>query len=162
VYLRTGLKLDVRTLGPPAPACGPPSGFPSTDCATPSSRVALLAVRASRGGGTLALAAGIPAARINDTGARTLNVLARDSSAAGEEPSLIGTRPNGSPWTAAEESWSRQSIGDGWVRYTTTIGGADGPLAGSITDPRSQIDFTATTNTPGSLVRLFGTKRLLP
>jgi len=162
VYLRTGLKLDVRTLGPPAAECGPPSGFPSTDCATPSSRVALLAVRGSRGGGTVALAGGIPAERINDTGARTVTAFARDASAAGDEPSLIGTRPDGSPWTAADENWSRESIGDGWVRYSTTIGGADGPLAASITDPRSFVDFTSTTNTPGSLVRLFGTKRLLP
>jgi hypothetical protein len=162
VYLKTGRKLDVRTLGPPSQACGPPSGFPSTDCATPSSRVALLAVRGSRGGGTVALAGGIPADRINDTGARTLTALARDASAAGEDPSLIGTRPDGSPWTAAEENWSRESIGDGWVRYETTIDGTDGPLAASITDPRSLVDFTSPTNTPGSLVRLFGTKRLLP
>jgi hypothetical protein len=119
-------------------------------------------VRASRGGGTVALAGGIPAARINDTGARTLTALARDASATGEEPSLTGTRPDGSPWAAADEKWSRQSIGDGWVRYTTTIGDADGPLAGSITDPRSSVDFTAATNTPGSMVRIFGTKRLLP
>jgi len=162
VYLKTGRKLDVRTLGPPSPTCGPPSGFPTADCVTPSRRVALLAVRGSRGGGTVALAGGIPAARINDTGARNLTVFARDASAAGKEPSLVGTRPDGSPWAAADENWSRQSIGDGWVRYTTTIGDADGPLAASITDPRSLVDFTATTNTPGSLVRLFGTKRLLP
>jgi hypothetical protein len=162
VYLRTGLKLDVRTLGPPAPACGPPSGFPSTDCAIPSRRVALLAVRGSRGGGTVALAGGIPADRINDTGARTLTVLARDASATTGIPSLIGTRPDGSQWTAVDESWSRQPIGDNWVRYTTTVDGADGPLAASITDPRSLVDFTSPTNTPGSLVRLFGTKRLLP
>jgi hypothetical protein len=119
-------------------------------------------VRASRGGGTVALAGGIPAARINDTGARTLTVLARAASAGSEEPSLIGTRPDGSPWTAVDENWSRHSIGDGWVRYTTTIGGGDGPLAASITDPQSAVDFTAATNTPASIVRIFGTKRLLP
>jgi hypothetical protein len=124
--------------------------------------VALLAVRGSRGGGTVALAGGIPAARINDTGARNLTVLARDASAVGKEPSLAGTRPDGSPWNAADESWTRKSIGDGWVRYTATIGGADGPLAASVTDPRSTVDFTAPTNTPAFLARLFGTKRLLP
>jgi hypothetical protein len=107
-------------------------------------------------------AGGIPAARIHDTGARTVTALARDASAPREEPSLTGTRPDGSPWAAADEKWSRQSIGDGWVRYKTTIGDADGPLAGSITDPRSSVDITATTNTPGSMVRIFGTKRLLP
>jgi hypothetical protein len=162
VYLRSGLKLDVRTLAPPTPTCGPPKGFPTADCVTPSPRVALLAVRASRGGGTVALAEGIPAARINDTGARTLTVLARGESAAGEEPSLIGTRPDGSPWGAAEEKWSRESIGDGWVRYTTMIRGTDGPVAGSITDPRSPVDFMAPTSTAGVLARMFGTKRLLP
>jgi hypothetical protein len=162
VYLRTGLKLDVRTLGPPSPACGPPLGFPSTDCVIPSRRVALLAVRGSRGGGTVVLAGGIPSDHINDRGARTLTALARDASATGREPSLVGTRPDGSPWAAADEDWTRQTVEDGWVRYTTRVGAADGPLAASITDPRSQIDFTSVTNTPGSLVRLFGTKRLLP
>ena len=161
VYLKTGRKLDVRTLGPPSPPCGPPSGFPTADCVTPSRKVALLAVRASRGGGTLALAGGIPAARITDAGARTVTALARDASAEGEEPSLTGTRPDGSPWSADEEKWSRKSVGDGWVRYATTIRGADGPLAASITDPRSPVDFTVPMP-PGSLVRQFGTKRLLP
>ena len=69
-------------------------------------------MRSSRGGGTVALAGGIPAARINDS-VRELTVLARDASAAGQEPSLIGIRPDGSFWEAAEETWSRQSIGDG-------------------------------------------------
>ena len=164
VYLQTGLKLDVRTHGPPGPACGPPVGFPTADCVTPSREVALLAVRASRGGGTVVLAGRIPAARIDDTGARTLTVLARGASAEGEDPSLIGIRPDGSPWEAADEEWSRESIGDGWVRYTTTTTteGAKGPVAATITDPLSAVDFTAPTNTPGSMVRIFGTKRLLP
>jgi hypothetical protein len=161
VYLKTGRKLDVRTLGPPGPTCGPPTGFPTPDCVTPSRKVALLAVRASRGGGTVALAGGIPAAHINDGGARTLTVLARGAPAEGEEPSLTGIRPDGSPWAPDKEKWSRKSIGDGWVRYTTTIRGLNGPLAASITDPRSAVDFTAPT-TPGLLVRIFGTKRLLP
>jgi hypothetical protein len=162
VYLKTGLKLDVRTLAPPTPTCGPPKGFPTADCVTPSRRVALLAVRASRGGGTVALAGGIPAAGINDTGARTVTVLARGASAAGEQPSLIGNRPDGSPWEAAQEKWTRQSIDDGWVRYTTTIPGTNGPVAGTITDPRSSVDFMAPTNTPAGSARIFGTKRLLP
>jgi hypothetical protein len=161
VFLRTGLKLDVRSLGPPSPACGPPHGFPSTDCAIPSKRLALLAVRASRGGGTAVLAAGIPSGHINDSGARTLTALARDASAAGDTPNLVGTRPDGSAWSAADERWSRRDIGDGWVRYATRLAGDNGPVAPTITDPRSAVDFTSPT-IPGSLVRIFGTKRLLP
>jgi hypothetical protein len=161
VFLRSGLKLDVRTLGPPSPPCGPPSGFPITDCATPSKRVALLAARASRGGGTAVLAAGIPSNHINDSGARTLVAVARSASAAGDTPSLVGTKADGSPWSASGERWGRRDLGDGWVRYVTRVPDGDGPVAPSITDPRSTVDFT-TPMTPGSLVRLFGTKGLLP
>jgi hypothetical protein len=161
VFLRSGLKLDVRTLGPPSPACGPPSGFPVPDCVTPSKRVALLAVRASRGGGTAVLAAGIPSSRINNSSAWTLTAVAHGASATGDDPSLVGTRSDGSPWSAAQEHWSRRDLGGGWVRYSTTVPDGNGPVAPSITDPRSGVDFT-TPITAGSLVRLFGTKRLLP
>jgi hypothetical protein len=161
VFLRTGLKLDVRTLGPPSPSCGPPSGFPVPDCATPSKRVGLLAVRASRGGGTAVLAAGIPWNRVDTYSARTLIAVAHGASAAGDEPSLVGTRSDGSAWSAGQEHWSHRDLGGGWVRYSTTVPDGDGPVAPSITDPRSGVDFT-TPMTAGSLVRLFGTKRLLP
>jgi hypothetical protein len=161
VFLRSGLKLDVRTLAPPSASCGPPSGFPITDCATPSKRVALLAVRASRGGGTAVLAAGIPWNHINDFGPRTLIAVAHGASATGEAPSLVGTNADGSPWSANQEHWSRRNLGGGWARYATTVPGKGGPIAPSITDPRSAVDFTVPL-APGSLVRLFGTKRLLP
>jgi hypothetical protein len=161
VYLDTGLKLDVRTLGPPGPTCGPPSGFPTADCVTPSRRVALMAVRGSRGGGTVVLAGGMPADRINDTGSRTLTALARDASAAGENPSLVGTRPDGSSWSVAEENRASRSAMVGCVtRRESAVPTA--PWPDRSPTRRSQIDFTAPTNTPGSLVRLFGTKRLLP
>ncbi|HEU5213398.1 MAG TPA: hypothetical protein VFU10_11560 [Gaiellaceae bacterium] len=161
VYLRTGLKLDVRTLAPPAPACGPPVGFPVSDCATPSRRVALLAVRASRGGGTVVLARGIPADHVTDTGAQGLTVVAREASAAGEQPRITGAHADGSPWSAADATWTRRPLGDGWVRYTTSITDGSGPVATSITDPYAVVDFD-TPAAPGTLAREFGTKELLP
>jgi hypothetical protein len=161
VYLKTDRKLDVRTFGPPPEPCGPPSGFPVSDCATTTRRVALLAVRASRGGGTAVLAGGIAAGHVEDRGARTLTAVARGASARGEDPLLVGARPDGSPWSAADEDWTRRSVGDGWVRYTATIRHGPGPLATSLTDPLSAINFDTPTP-PGALVRLFGTKSLLP
>jgi SAM-dependent methyltransferase len=46
-------------------------------------------------------------------------------------------------------------------RYTTTIEGRDGPMAPTINDPRSRVDFTKVIP-PGETVRLFGTKHVLP
>ena len=161
VYLRTGRKLDVRTYAPPAPSCGPPSGFPVSDCVTPSRRVALLAVRASRGGGTVVLARGIPAGHVTDTGARGLTVLARGAAAAGDVPRIVGAHADGSDWNPVDEAWTRRPLGDGWVRYTTSIADGNGPLATSISDPYSPVNFDTPT-APGTLAREFGTKELLP
>ena len=78
-----------------------------------------------------------------NAGARTLIAVAHGASATGDEPSLVGTRSDGSPWSAGQEHWSRRDLGDGWVRYSTMVRGGDGPVAPSVTDPRSAVDFTS-------------------
>lgn len=161
VYLRTDRKMDVRTY-PAAVSCGPRTGFPVSDCMEMSPRVAWLAVRGSPGGGTVLVADGLPAAGTDVGAARSITVVARGKSATGPEPDLVGNRKNGRPWSATDERWTRTPLGDGWVRYAARIRGHRGPMAWTLNDPRSKIDFSSPTRTPGQTVRLFGTKHLLP
>jgi hypothetical protein len=155
--------MDVRTYDPAVPPCGTPQPiFPGSDCATPSRRVAWLAVRASPGGGTVFVADGVPRGRLERSGTRRITALARGASAASpSRPLLVGNRPDGTPWSASDETWSHEALADGWHRYTTTIEGRDGPMAPTINDPRSRVDFTKVIP-PGETVRLFGTKHVLP
>ena len=160
-YLHTGRKFDVRTYGSAATDCGPPHGFPVAGCATPSPKVGLLAVRASAGGGVVILADGIPASGVGTMPVRQIVVVARGSSARGARPNLIGSTAHGKPWSASQATWARTPLPDGWARYTTTVSGRGGPVAPSLSDPRSAVDFSVAT-APGQEVRWFGTKNLLP
>lgn len=163
ILTRTGRRVDVRTFPAPTPACGPPRGFPVSDCARASSRVAWLAVRGSRKGGTVLIADGVRGGAHPEAGAtRSITAVTRDrSSVDARAPWLVGNRPNGKPWSATEEQWTREPLGDGWVRWTTTIRGHTGPMAPTINDPLSRVDFTAAA-TAGQIVRSFGARHLLP
>lgn len=161
VHLRTGRRLDVKPAAPAAAGCGAPSGFPVHDCAEASARVGWLAVRASPGGGSVVAASGIPRDRVADRSARRLVVAARDASRDGAAPLLVGTRPDGTPWSARDARWERRELGGGWTRYTATLTRGEGPVAASVTDPRSPVDFSLP-RTAGELVRMFGTRHVLP
>lgn len=162
-YLQTGREYDIRPdAPPPTDACPQVVEFPVQDCAEVSRTVAILAPRASRDGGSVIVAQGMPAGRVDQVGARRITVLARGVSAEQATPSLVGTLRDGRPWNAKRAAWTRSSEDDGWVRYETTLVGAARPLAWSLTDPRSPVNFANSTLTPGQSVRQFGTKHLLP
>jgi len=160
-YLHSGRKLDVRVYEQAANDCGPPRGFPIPACATPSPDVDFLAVRASKGGGVVILADGIPAAHVATAPVQQIVVLARGASARGASPRLIGAGAKGTPWSADQTNWVRTPLADGWARYATTISGRGGPVAPSLTDTRSRVNFNVPIP-PGTYVRWFGTKNLLP
>lgn len=160
-YLHTGRKFDVRPYGQSVANCGPPTGFPVPDCATPSPLVAFLAVRASSGGGSLILAEGFSSAIASTAPVRRIVVLARGASARGALPQLAGKTARGRPWSDRQATWVRVPLAGGWARYTTTLTGSNAPVAPSLTDPRSPVDFSAPIP-PGQLVRWFGTTNLLP
>ncbi|MBJ7518244.1 MAG: hypothetical protein JHC84_00990 [Solirubrobacteraceae bacterium] len=161
-YLQTGTAYDIRPDAPPGPTCDSSTTFPVQDCASVSRSVAVFAPRASQNGGTAILAEGMPSGAVDRVNPRRITVLARGVSAQGATPALIGTRRNGRPWTANAVRWTRQDAGEGWVRYETTLPRSGGPLAWTLTDPRSAVDFNNSTRTPGQSVRMFGTKHLLP
>ena len=160
-YLNTGRKFDVQNYGQPAVPCGTPPGFPDVHCATPSPQVAFLAVRASRGGGVVILAEGLSATTVGTAPVRRIVVLARGASARGATPQLVGKTARGRPWSADEATWVRVPLPNGWARYTAALTRTSGPVAPSLTDTRSPVDFTVPTDA-GQLVRWFGTKNLLP
>ncbi len=160
VYLRAGRKMDVRPYSADAKWCGRQTGFPLTDCAIPSRRAAWVAVRASRDGGIVLVADGIPTAGVERRGSRRIVALARGITARGATPPLVGNLPDGKPWSARDARWNRVPLKDGWVRFSA-IFAKKGPLAPTINDPRSPVDFAASP-TPGALARQFGTKHLLP
>jgi hypothetical protein len=161
VLLRTGLRLDVRPYAPPGPSCGRPPGFPINDCSAPTDQVDFLAPRALPHGGVVILAEGLPRDKVDLRGAGRITVLARGVSADGAIPLLVGNRPGGRPWSSRQASWTKDTLSDGWARYRTQIAGNRGPLAQTINDPRSKVDFIAP-GPPDQMVRLFGTKNLLP
>jgi hypothetical protein len=160
-YLNTGRKFDVEMYGPPAVPCGTPPGFPDPHCTTPSSQSALLAVRASKGGGVVILAQGFSTATVGTAPVRRIVVLARGASARGGKPELIGSAAGGRPWSAGLTAWIRVRLAGGWARYTAMLSGRSGPVAPSLTDTRSLVNFDAPVPA-GQLVRWFGTKNLLP
>lgn len=161
-YLETDRQYDIRPDGTPPQTCGAAGAFPVDDCAEPSRRVAIFAPRASRGGGSAIVASGVPAGKLATAGATEITVLARGASATGAVPSLAGTTASGRPWSPRSIRWTKTSAGGGWVRYTARVT-RPGPLAWSLTDPRSPVDFTnPQKNIADSLARQFGTKHLLP
>jgi hypothetical protein len=53
------------------------------------------------------------------------------------------------------------SGGDGWAIYTARIEGRQPPIASTLDDPNGRLDFT-NLGPPDQIVRVYGTKRLLP
>ena len=107
------------------------------------------------------LAEGLSATTVGTAPVRRIVVLARGESARGVTPQLVGETARGRPWSADQTSWVRVPLPDGWARYTAALPGTSRPVAPSLTDPRSPVDFTVPTPA-GQLVRWFGTKNLLP
>ena len=163
IALRTGKKLDVRPLGTASQSCGARTTFPFSDCAQMTGRVSLVGVRTARGGGTAFVADGLHRSAPTTDAPRRITAVAYGASARGPVPNLVGTSRDGKVvWTASDEHWQVARLPGGWARYTATLHDvANGPQAGTITDPRSQIDFQAPDRTAGQVVRLFGTKNLV-
>jgi len=160
VLTESDRRVDVRSYPPTAPACLANGRFPVDDCAPTGPTTSWLAVRGHRFGGS-AIRADV--ARGDDALkglAARIVVLARGTSASAG-PSLAGYTADGDVWTPQAGRWRRRALDDGWVRFETTDPGRKPPVAASLIDPRSTIDFAAGENLAAT-VRLFGTKKLLP
>lgn len=134
---------------------------PPRECEPLDSRAAWVRVRAHRGGGTVSVASLPSGAHRNWAAepARTLRVYARGDAVA-PAPALTGVTSAGNPWTSTGLKWRRVAGGDDWSIREATITGTP-PIATSVDDSRGAFDFT-NFGTPGGIVRIYGTKRLLP
>ena len=160
VLRRTGRLIDARILPPPESfPCGTHA---ASECARLPREVAWIRTRAYDGGGTVIVAPmqGDANARPFAVPARELVVYAESRDGAPEQPLVHAEDARGKPWTSREARWTRVDGGDGWTLFRGTLPGRR-PLAWSVTDPRSKVDFLALPP-PRDRVRLFGTDQLLP
>lgn len=134
---------------------------PPRECEPLDARSVWVRVRAHRGGGSV-IVASLPAIRSGNWAAattRTLRVYAQGDEARAPL-ALTGGTAAGRPWNADGLRWRTVASGDDWSIREATITGAP-PIATSLDDARGAFDFT-NFGTPGGIVRIYGTKRLLP
>jgi hypothetical protein len=164
VYMTLHRKYDIQvgTAAPPSPCAGAPRTFPIEACAATSKRVAAFVPRATKGGGAVIVANGIPAQGLATTAPRTITVTATGDAASGPVPALSGTTAAGQPWAASSVHWMRRVLSNGWVQYFAHIKPANGPLTWSLNIAGAPYGLSTTPLTAGQTVRMFGTKHLLP
>ncbi len=135
------------------------------DCAAWARTAAWLHVRARRSGGTATLALIAPPVAGNEESgpARSLRTY-REGAAAAEPPrELTGILPDGAGWSGAEPRWRLVESGRGWAIWAATTAASKAPVAATIDDPHGVVWFVGKPPTsPGTGVRLLGTRRVLP
>jgi hypothetical protein len=160
---RSDRRLDGRIVPPPDRFDCPASGaFPPPDCERLSDTAAWVRVRARPGGGTV-IVARLPESSSSEAftaPGRQLRVFVQDEAAV-REPTLIGTTARRRPWTSERVDWRRVNGGDGWAIFETELPSGPLPVAGSLDSADAKVDFTALPP-PDQIVRIYGTKELLP
>lgn len=158
LYDRTGQRLDARIVAPDSRLDCPRNGaFPPPDCSPPSASAAWVRVRAYPDGGSVIVARLVrPGTNPQDGITRRVRVYASGGGA--DAPSLTAATATNQPWVSTGLRWRK-------VRETDegTIFEAAVPRlrATSLDDAKGRIDFT-NLGPPEAVVRIFGTKRLLP
>jgi hypothetical protein len=163
-YMTLHRKYDIRpSTTAPSPVCaGAPKTFPIQSCAATSKHVAVFEPRATKGGGAVIVANGIPAQDLATAAPQTITVIATGDAASGGIPTLSGTTLSGQPWSASSVHWTRSVLPSGWVRYFAKIDPPTGPLPWSLNIAGAPYGLNSTPLTSGQTVRMFGTKHLLP
>jgi len=140
-----------------------PAADVAPDCLAPVGReAAWVRVRTRRGGGSVIVAplATSITRSVDRQVARELRVYARGGGGTPPPPRLISSTPSGRPWDSEGLAWRRVADGGGWALYTARVTGA-APVASLLDDAIAQVDFTSP-GTPDQIVRIYGTKSLLP
>jgi hypothetical protein len=158
-------RLDGRIVPPPEAFDCPRSGtFPPPDCEPLDESAAWVRVRARPGGGTVLLAHLPPSSSEEAFEATTddLRVFAQDEeSESVRPPRLIGTTARGRPWSSDGVNWRRVEAGGDWAIFETDVTKGPLPVAATLDSSDGVFDFTAL-GTPDRIVRIYGTKQLLP
>ena len=142
--------------------CPRTGAFPPQPCERLSNKAAWVSVRDYRAGGSVVIAH-LPAGESKDAAsapARALRAYVHRDEGAPRPPALFGSTERGRPWRSRGQRWQRVD-GDGdWAVYETRVTGP-APVASSIDDVDARMSF-AQPPPPDQIVRLYGTKRLLP
>ncbi len=158
-----GRRLDGRIVEPTDRFDCPRSRtFPPADCEPLAPVAAWVRVRARPGGGSVVVAPfksdpdDLPAL----APALLIRAYVEDDEKV-SPPRLVGRDAAAQPWRSNRLRWREIDHGDGWAIYQAPMAGRLTPLGSSLDDVAGKIDFTAPL-TPDQIVRIYGTKRLLP
>ena len=162
----TDRRYDGRMVPPPENFNCPPSavGLPA-DCEPLDASAAWVRVRGRADGGSVIVASvpnvapGRAAFKATTRDVRTF--VREDNGALVRPPKLVAMTERGSSWTSSRLSWRRVSGGDDWGIFEATVTGGPLPVASTVDDPRSPVDFTGLGG-PDRVVRIYGTRQLLP
>ncbi len=155
---------DARIVGLPDLFTCPPVGFPPQNCAQLSRRRAWVHIRARPGGGTVILATTVPhepAGTVPEVSREQVSSLRVFVTGDVSPPVLVGLTSGDSVWNSQGLRWRRARAGDGWAIYEATPRRGAIPAGGSLDDPRARVSFARPAQ-PSEIVRIYGTKRLLP
>lgn len=162
----TDRRYDGRIVPPPETFDCPPSdsGLPA-DCEPLDDSAAWVSVRGRSDGGSVVVASvpDVAAGRaVFEATAQDVRTFVReDLGAPLRPPKLVGITETGSRWTSARLTWRRVKSGGDWAIFEATVTGGPLPVASTLNDPRSNVDFNALGG-PDRVVRLYGTRHLLP
>ena len=137
--------------------------YPPPDCEAISPDAAWVRFRGHRGGGNVILGTlekpHTHSARRDVT--RDLRVFSEnDGGRTPPPPRLVGQSVAARPWRSDRLPWRKEAAGAGWAIYRARVTGP-APIAALIDDSAGALDFTAL-GPPEQIVRIYGTRRLLP
>jgi hypothetical protein len=163
---QTDRRYDGRIVPPPETFDCPASNsrLPA-DCEPLDDSAAWVRVRGRSDGGSV-IVASVPDVAAGRAAfkapARDIRAYVReDNGAPVRPPKIVGFTERGRGWTSGQLSWRRVTAGGDWAIYEASVSSAPLPIASTLDDPRSNVDFTALGG-PDRVVRIYGTSQLLP
>ena len=163
----SGRRYDARLVPQPGAGedidCPPSDALVPDDCEPMSDAAAWVRVRARPGGGTVVVAR-LSQRSITEAFAETttaLRAFVYDEQRPPSGPLLLGATERGGPWSSGPLDWRQVESGDDWAIYETRVSSGPPPLASSLDSADGRFDFTALP-APDQMVRIYGTKHLLP
>lgn len=166
VRLHAGRLEDARqegsSLQPVGFACGADGSFPPSDCSPAARQVAYVRIRAGAGGGTVIVSETMSAGA-KDPAQRPAQMVwvYAQGRRAGRPPTLVGTRPDGRPWTSRALRWRTARRGGDWTIFTAPVAPRGAPAIRSLDDPQGLVDFNQPV-APDAQVRIYGARDALP
>ena len=159
---KEGRRLDGRIV-PPADRfdCAVSGKFPPEECEPVGAAAAFVRVRPRQTGGTVVVASIPGRARVPQRAvAQRLRVYETSESGTPRPPVISSLTTRGRVWTSAGLTWRTVETGDDWAIFEATLPPATPVLGSAFTAPGVR-DFYAL-GPPNEIVRIYGTKRLLP